>query len=163
MLTSLSFVSPGTSPASGIALLTAALKKHSSVGTAVVCTTHFLEMFSRKLLVDGENGIKALRMAVHVPRTETEVAEPLFRLEQGVADSSAGIVCAKMAGLQPAVVERANEIVCALKEGNQLLPVPALIFSPAVSDVLGAFLSRPSWENATDVEVYNMLQKISML
>ena len=86
---------PGTSPASGIALLTAALRKFSSLSVAVVCTTHFLEIFSRNLLVDGQNGIKTLRMAVHVPRDEKEIAEPLFRLEEGVADSSAGIICAK--------------------------------------------------------------------
>jgi DNA mismatch repair protein MSH5 len=133
------------------------------VGVAVVCTTHFLEIFSRRLLDDGENGIKALRMAVHLPRDEHELAAPLFRLEGGVADSSAGIVCAKMAGLKPSVVARAKEIVIALEEGKTLKPDPFLMFSPAVADVLKVFLSKTSWEDATDAEVHYLRQKIEML
>ena len=153
----------GTTPASGIALLTAALKKFSSVGVAVVCTTHFLEIFSRKLLVDGQNGIRTLRMAVHVPQNQNDIAQPLFRLEQGVADSSAGIICARMAGLNPAIVERAKDIVLALKEGKPLKPDPALIFSPAMRDALETFLSRTSWDDATEAEVLDLVQKISIV
>ena len=102
-------------------------------------------------------------MAVQIPRDERELAVPLFRLEQGVADSSAGIVCARMAGLKSAVVQRAKEIVLALDEGKPLKPDPSLMFSEAVMDVCSTFMSKSSWENATDAEVRDLLQKISML
>lgn len=133
----------------------------------VVCTTHFLEVFSRRLVLDGENGIKALRMAVHVPRDRGEIAEPLFRLECGVADSSAGIICAKMAGLHRSVVARAQEIVFALKDGKQLEPckdvqkaIVSKMLAPAANDALRTFLSRSSWANASNEEVTELLQKL---
>lgn len=160
----------GTSPASGIALLTAALKKLSAMKVSVVCTTHFLEIFSRGLLVDGEDGIKTLRMAVHVPCDEEDIAEPLFRLEDGVAESSAGIICAKMAGLHSSVVARAKEILHALKGGVQLQPshdvqraIILRLISPAARDALKAFLSVPSWTDASDAEVKALVQKIAKI
>ena len=62
------------------------------------------------LLVDGEKGVKALQMAVHIPAHSEEDAVPLFVLEEGVASSSAGLVCAKIAGVKEAVTTRASEI-----------------------------------------------------
>jgi DNA mismatch repair protein MSH5 len=54
----------GTSPASGIALLTAALRRLVSIQCKVICTTHFLEIFSLGFVHDGHDGIKALQMTV---------------------------------------------------------------------------------------------------
>lgn len=127
-------------------------------------------MFSRQLIVDGENGIKALRMAMHVPEDREDIAVPLFRLEEGVADSSAGIVCAKMAGLTRSVVTRAKEIVDTLKQGNQLTPsaevqraIASRAIPPSAQTALRVFLSQSSWANASDEEVKAAFRAISKI
>jgi len=133
-----------------------------------VCTTHFLEVFSRQLLQDRDNGVRALRMAVHIPRDRCDRAEPLFRLETGVADSSAGIVCANMAGLHMSVVARAQYIVVALKDGKQVQPCKEVqqaivrrMLAPAADDILRTFISRPTWGDASNEEISEILKKVA--
>jgi len=49
----------------------------------VICTTHFLEIFSLKLLSDGVDNVKVLHMAVHIPDSDDDDdddAVPLFKL-----------------------------------------------------------------------------------
>lgn len=157
----------GTSPASGIALLTAALQKLGTANCKVLCTTHFLEIFSMGLLRDGENGIKALRMAVQVPKTTEDIAAPLFKLEEGVASSSAGLVCAKMAGVKDAVIERATEVVHALRGRHQVQPLAEILrsnlhFTPLAKSTLGQFVST-NWEEADDEELNRFLAKVDQM
>lgn len=111
-------------------------------------------------------------MAVHVPNDQEDIAEPLFKLDDGVADSSAGIICAKMAGVNRDVVIRAKEIVEALKMGKQLTPnrnIPlkdianSINISPAVKDALQSILKVNSWEKTTDEEIKDVLGKISKI
>jgi DNA mismatch repair protein MSH5 len=161
------FMLTGTSPASGIALLTAALQKLATTQCKAICTTHFLEIFSMELLRDGENGIKALRMAVQVPKTTEEIPAPLFKLEEGVASSSAGLVCAKMAGVKNAVIERATEIVQAVKDRRQVKPLPEILrstlgLSPLTKDALGQFIST-DWTGASDDELNHFLSKVDQM
>ena len=132
-----------------------------------MCTTHFLEIFSRRLLHDGKDGIKALKMAVHIPQERDDIAVPLFRLDCGVADSSAGIICAKMAGLHRTVVSRAEEIVTALKDGKQIEPSKDVhvagisqMYVPSTNDALRIFFSRPSWAHATSSDVKELCEKL---
>jgi DNA mismatch repair protein MSH5 len=132
-----------------------------------ICTTHFLEIFSMGLLQDGENGIKALRMAVQVPKTTEEIAAPLFKLEEGVASSSAGLVCARMAGVKNAVIERATEIVQAVKDRRQVKPLPEILrsslgLSPLAKDALGQFIST-EWNNASDDDLNHFLSKVDQM
>jgi DNA mismatch repair protein MSH5 len=133
----------------------------------VFCTTHFLEIFSMGLLRDGDDGIKALRMAVQIPGTSEEIAAPLFKLEEGVASSSAGLVCAKMAGVKDAVIERATEIVHALRERRQVQPLPEILrshlgLSPLAKEALKQFIST-DWENSSDNEVNKLLAKADQM
>lgn len=122
---------PGTSPVSGISLLATALKRLANMRCKVVCTTHLLEVFSHGLLRDGIGGVKAFQMAIRVPdKGEDALATPLFQLQSGVAKSSAGLVCARRAGLQKSVVDRAKQVISALKDGIALKPYP-----PALSPV----------------------------
>lgn len=107
-------------------------------------------------------------MAVHIPRDGSDIAAPLFLMECGVADSSAGIICAKMAGLHKSVVARAHEIVIAVKDGKQLEPckdvqkaIVRRLLAPAANDALDIFLSRPSWADATNEEVAELLRKLT--
>jgi DNA mismatch repair protein MSH5 len=157
----------GTSPASGIALLTAALRSLASRGCKVVCTTHFLEIFSMGFLQDGESGIRALRMAVQVPQTTKEEPAPLFKLETGVASSSAGLVCAKMAGIKQAVIDRANEIVEATRERRRVQPLAEILrdhlsLSQTGKEVIPEFLVT-NWKDASDDDIHRFLSRVSQM
>jgi DNA mismatch repair protein MSH5 len=154
----------GTSPASGIALLAAAIQALSKTGAKVVCTTHFIETFSLDMLHDGQDGIKALQMAVKVPENQSDVAIPLFKLEDGVADSSAGLVCARMAGLRPSIVDRAGEIIQLLRDGEPIRPLEEIFrahlpFSEAQLALLRHFYQK-NWSEATDEEIQDLLDAI---
>ena len=165
-------------------MLTAALKKLITMRCRVICTTHFLEVFSLKLLTDGVDSVKVLQMAVHIPdpngmvpvngdgdyddnvkddNVGDEDAVPLFKLEEGLAKSSAGLVCAKMAGVLDDVTARAREILGALKNNNQVKPIPAnmnsnSVFQPSAKAALRFFLGVKSWKDAPD-EVLDKLQE----
>lgn len=144
--------------------MTSALQKLAQNKCKVVCTTHFLEMFSLGLLTPGRNGIKPVRMSIHVPESNEDDAIPLFKLEDGVASSSAGLICARMAGLNKNVVDRASEIIVALKEGKQVRPLPASVnanspFQPNVKSAIRLFLAVDSWATASDDDL-ELLQEL---
>jgi len=149
-------------------VLTSSLKKLATMKCKVICTTHFLEMFSLRLLQDDQNGIKALRMAVHVPNSGDDDAVPLFKLETGVANSSAGLVCARMAGVNANVVDRANEILKALREGRPVEPVSESLdsnpaFQPITKAALKLFLGVDSWIDASEEELRMLQQRITCM
>ncbi|KAL7574955.1 hypothetical protein ACA910_010776 [Epithemia clementina (nom. ined.)] len=157
----------GTSPASGIALLAAALNQLAASKALAVCTTHFLEIFSMGLLKDGENGIKVNQMAVQIPKRGSQLAFPLFRLEEGVASSSAGIACAEMAGLKRAVIDRASEIVEATRERRQVRPLTEILrdslrFRETERSSIHHFI-RTDWRAATKDDVETMLELIERM
>jgi DNA mismatch repair protein MSH5 len=113
------------------------------------------------LLQDCENGIIALRMAIRVPDTAEELAEPLFRLELGVANSSAGLICAKMAGVKQAVIDRAHEIVNATREGSRVQPLIEIwrshfSLSRTAREVFHQFL-RTDWKGVSVNDVDHLL------
>lgn len=144
--------------------MTSAMQRLAQSKCKVVCTTHFLEMFSLGLLDDSKGGIKAVQMSIHVPESDEDDAIPLFKLEDGVALSSAGLVCARMAGLKKNVVDRASDIIAALKEGKQVQPLPESMnqnspFQPNVRSAIRLFLAVDSWSNATDDDL-NLLQEL---
>lgn len=158
----------GTSPASGISILGAALKRLSEIGCKTVCTTHFLEVFSMNVIQDKSCGFKARRMAIHLPKDDEDDATPLFKLEDGVACSSAGLICAKRAGLNHNIVNRAKEIILSMRQRRQILPLqeampPEFSLSVEERDMLRYFFSVDSWENANEDELRTLIQKISRL
>ena len=157
----------GTNPASGIALFNAALQKFSKSQSKVLCTTHFLEIFTMGLVQDGVNGIKALRMAVQVPDASNETAVPLFTLQEGVASSSAGLVCAKMAGVKEAVIERADEIVKAMRDHRKVQPLVEILrgrldISTLSKEILDEFIST-EWGNTSDKDIDEFLSKVAAM
>jgi DNA mismatch repair protein MSH5 len=144
--------------------MTAAMQLLARSKCKVVCTTHFLEIFSHGLLQDSRDGIKAVRMRIHVPESDEDDAVPLFKLEDGVASSSAGLVCARMAGLNRKVVNRAADIVAALKLGTQVRPLPESAnanspFRPNVRSAIRLFLAVDSWASASDEDL-DLLQDL---
>jgi len=158
----------GTAPASGIAVLTAAMRHLSKIKAKVICTTHFLEIFSLGLLKDNMNGIRVLRMAIHVPNSNDENPVPLFKLEQGVATSSAGLVCAKLAGLQKNVISRAQDILDAVKGNKPVEPIDDKdnansAMRPSAKSALKFFKEVKCWKSATNEELKDMQTKISLM
>lgn len=150
----------GTSPASGIALLTASLRLLLNKKCKVICTTHFLEVFSLGFLKDGD-GIKTLQMAVSIDNDSAENVTPLFLLEDGVASSSAGLVCARKAGVSEIVLARASELLLAAKERRKVLPLVELLrihltSSVEIMQLLDMFMSV-SWVSATDNEIDELI------
>ena len=131
-----------------------------------MCTTHFLELFSMKIVQDKKSGFKARRMAIHVPHDDEDDAAPLFKLEDGVASSSAGLICAKRAGLNHKIVDRAKEIIKTIRDRHPILPLneampEALDLSTEEKDMLELFFTVDSWENASENELCALIQKLS--
>lgn len=119
------------------------------------------------LVKDGIDGVKALHMAVHVPDTSGQIAVPLFTLREGVASSSAGLVCAKMAGVKEAVIDRADEIVKAVKNRRKVQPLAEILrgnlfLSGRRKEVLDEFMTK-DWSSAPDDEIDKFLSKIVTL
>jgi DNA mismatch repair protein MSH5 len=103
-------------------------------------------------------------MSIHVPESNEDDAIPLFKLEYGVASSSAGLICARMAGLNKKVVGRASEIIVALKEGKHVRPLPDSMnanspFQPNVKSAIRLFLAVDSWATASDDDL-ELLQEL---
>ena len=134
-----------------------------------MCTTHFLEIFTFGLLIDGTDGVKVLQMAVHIPDSKEDDAIPLFKLEEGVANSSAGLVCAKMAGVHSDVIFRAYEILGALKNGQPVRPIPANLkpdsasIPISVKRALRLFLKVESWSTASSEELNALHRNIKLI
>jgi DNA mismatch repair protein MSH5 len=164
LLIALPFLS-GTNPASGIGLLASALQKLSQVGSLVVCTTHFLELFSMNLLRDSAAGVRALNMEVQIPESDRETAAPLFKLRRGVALSSAGLACAKLSGVKDSVLKRAREIMATTKDGRRIEPLTEVLRNTVTDgerEAVAAFLTT-DWENADDETLNDFRERIFSL
>lgn len=158
----------GTSPASGIAILGAAIKKLAAIGCKTICTTHFLELFSMGVIKDGESGIKARRMTIHLPQGNDDGAAPLFKLEDGVASSSAGLICAKKAGVHPKIIARAKEIIQTMRDRRPIVPLKEAMpqgaeLGESEVKMLDFFFSVEGWANATDDQIRLLIQKLSRI
>lgn len=119
------------------------------------------------LICDEEDGIKALHMAVRIPETSEEAAVPLFTLEEGVASSSAGLVCAKIAGVKDAVIERAHEIVQAVVDRRKVQPLVEILrgnldLSTIAKEALDEFIGI-NWKTASDADIDQFLSKVALM
>lgn len=147
---------------SGIALLTAALNTLSLKQAKVLLTTHFLEIFSCGLAEDGHEGVKALQMAVQIPESSQDVPVPLFRLQDGVAQSSAAIACASMAGVKTSILHRAQEILDCKGEGQKFPLVPELVRGTgSASSYLAEYFMSMDWQQASAEELKAFLVELS--
>eukprot|EP00548_Thalassiothrix_antarctica_P010298 CAMPEP_0194160374 /NCGR_PEP_ID=MMETSP0152-20130528/78354_1 /TAXON_ID=1049557 /ORGANISM="Thalassiothrix antarctica, Strain L6-D1" /LENGTH=863 /DNA_ID=CAMNT_0038870053 /DNA_START=334 /DNA_END=2926 /DNA_ORIENTATION=+ len=162
----------GTSPQSGIALLVAVLKKLAKVKCKVVCTTHFLEIFSLNLVRDGIGAIKAIKafqMVVQLPETEDDLGRPLFQIEDGVAKTSAGLLCARKAGVSKTIINRAKEILNALQNKDETVqPLeelcnPPLDLSEDEREALSIFLSTDKWKDASEEKLRRLMHHVSRM
>ena len=104
-------------------------------------------------------------MAVHWPTKDERQAVPLFKLEDGVASSSAGLVCAENASVNKNVIARAYEIIAALKSGEKIEPSIGVIrsklkLSPDATEALTLFLKQDDWREASESDVRRLIHHI---
>jgi DNA mismatch repair protein MSH5 len=161
-------VGKGTHPASGVAILGASLQKLSALGCSTVCSTHFLELFSMNILKDQEQGICTRQMSVYLPEKDDDNnVVPLFKLQDGVATSSAGLACAKHAGVENDVIERARQVISMMRRSEGIEPLRELTGDPQLADeeidLLQHFYSIENWKSASDDELRILIQKVSKL
>ena len=102
-------------------------------------------------------------MAVQVPSSEDEQVTILFKLQLGVANSSAGLVCAKMAGVKPAVVDRATEVVEATRARRRVQPLSEILrdtlkLSTNAKESIPDFLAT-NWKEASDDDIHRFLSR----
>ena len=108
-------------------------------------------------------------MAIHLPESdEDDSATPLFKLENGVASSSAGLVCARAAGVNKRVVNRAKDIVAALRDGGQVPPAREAIgvgapIPKSSTDVLRVLFRLDSWKDASENDIRDLAKKMSRM
>jgi len=107
-------------------------------------------------------------MSVYIPNSDEDDAVPLFKLKDGLAKSSAGLVCAKMAGVSQDVTIRAKEILGALKSNHQVKPIPAnmnsnSIFQPSSKVALRYFLGVDSWIDQPQDALDTLQNKIALM
>ena len=96
----------GTSTYDGLAIAWAVVEYiHSQVGAKTLFATHYHELTDLAASLDG---VFNLRVSV---RQSGEKLIFLRRVETGAADRSYGIEVARLAGLPPAVIARANEVL----------------------------------------------------
>ena len=103
-------------------------------------------------------------MAIHLPDSNhDDNATPLFKLEEGVASSSAGLVCARSAGVNKRVLKRAKEIIAALRDGGQVPPDREVLRAASLKgssrEAVRMFVEKDSWMMASDKDVNLLLQK----
>ncbi len=149
----------------GVAVLSAAIHKLSNIGCKVICTTHFLEIFSMKLIQDGKAGVSAQRMGVHMSEGDNF---PLFQLEKGIATASAGLTCARIAGVQDSVLVRVREILDATKEGRPVPPIPDKLNSNSAlqsraKSAIHAFILVKDWLESSEKDLTFLEQKIAFM
>jgi DNA mismatch repair protein MSH5 len=132
-----------------------------------VCTTHFTEIFATGRFQDGQDGVKALQMAIKIPTHQKDSAVPLFKLEDGIANSSAGIICARMAGVERSVLERASAIVVASKNQQQVAPRIEILRGDHVHVEAQVELVRKfagtRWGSASDRQVDKLMYEVAKL
>ena len=102
-------------------------------------------------------------MGIHIPEDKDQDAVPLFKLEKGVASSSDGLICAKMAGLRPDVLRRSEELLNAIKAGKSVSPLDSA--SDIVEDgkavrVLTEFLEKEDWATASEQEIDSFIKMV---
>lgn len=107
-------------------------------------------------------------MAIHLPDSnDQDSATPLFKLEKGVASSSAGLVCARAAGVNKRVVNRAKDLIAAMRSGGHVPPdsqvLRAISLSTPSKEAVRMFIGQDSWKSVGEDDVRVLLQKIGRM
>ncbi len=121
----------GTSTFDGISIAWSVAEHiHDRIGAKTLFATHYHELTELSNRLDK---VKNVNVAV---REWGGKVVFLYRIVDGGADHSYGIQVAKLAGLPPAVIERAREVLESLESGNGAavgLPEQMFLFGPQPS------------------------------
>jgi DNA mismatch repair protein MutS len=162
-------VGRGTATFDGLSIAWAVVEHLSSeTKSRTLFATHYHELTELAELVPGVKN-------VHVSARETATGIVfLKRVETGSADKSYGIEVARMAGLPPAVIARAREVLARHEQaehqlsekltpgalsGGQPAPAQQPLFTPLDREVLDA-LRDADLDNLKPIEALNLLAKL---
>lgn len=130
----------GTMPVDGIALLAAAVKSFAEKGGSAMFVLHFTEIMHDAILSsDVLRKVSCFRMETMQQPPALEDGEervdddgesyhertPLYVLKNGVATSSEGIPCARSAGVEESVLQRAAQVKFLVSQRQPIPPVNA--------------------------------------
>ena len=127
----------GTSPVDALSLLASTIEHFCEQTQKCRClfALHYTEVLTPGLISEHAlHQILTFRMSTHdVPGEDGEegpgadAAEPMFKLEVGTAPSSYGLQCARIAGVVPALVDRAAEVRSCLQGSKDIRPASTLL------------------------------------
>eukprot|EP01041_Mallomonas_annulata_P003970 gene3971-7912_t len=169
----------GTAPLDGIALLAATVKHFATHPAKVIFVLHFTEILHENVLpTEVKTSMMTFRMETHTSDDngdgtglldeEDGDPTPLFVLKVGVAPSSGGIPCARLAGVPEQVLERAVAVRSAIAAREPLRPATLHHHSNnnnttnqqqqshmniQQSELLKLFLAYSNWERASTAEL----------
>lgn len=148
----------GTMPVEGIALLAAVVKHFAERGGSAVFVLHFTEILHDAILsAEVMQRVSCFRMETLQPSEGDDEDDgacyrertPLFTLKNGVATSSVGIPCARSAGVEEAVLQRAAQIKHQVAQRHPIQPhasrARSIFRDPRHAELLVKFLSTKNW------------------
>jgi len=160
----------GTSTYDGVSIAWAVTEHlHETVGAKTIFATHYHELTQ---LGDLLTGVKNMNVAV---KESGEAIVFLRRLVEGGADRSYGIQVARLAGLPPAIISRAMELLAELEgahsgggvglgqrsEGRPLTSPPREQLSLfTAEDPLVTRIRKLELESMTPLEALNILERL---
>lgn len=157
----------GTSPIDGISLLGGCIRHFLESRSRAIFALHFTEVFQKDIIdLDQNPSIIPLRMETisessHIlDKAENSKDSidnefvPLYRLRLGVATSSEGFPCAKLAGVSETVLQRAAELKVSIQDMKTINMNPLCLRkdplqSESMKEILKKFLQCYDWENAS--------------
>lgn len=168
----------GTSTFDGMSIAKAVVEyitAHSRLGCKTMFATHYHELTSMEEELEG---VKNYNIAV---KKQADHIIFLRKIVRGGADDSFGVAVAKLAGIPPRVIDRANAILAHLEQQHQALclapdvatsekacehtgevaPAPPPV--DPVEGMLAARLRTLSLDTLTPIEALNVLQELKQL
>jgi len=171
----------GTTPVDGIALLAATVKHFALHKGSAIFVLHFTEIMDDQILSnDLMCSISCFQMQTYNPRSRLRATErgddycevedpsdwdecaPLFKLHRGVAQSSQGTACAKSAGVDEEILQRASYIKSCVLSHSAIRPLANTQALDAIRDnahLITLFLRTSNWLDESQ-EVLDKLQEM---
>lgn len=181
----------GTTPVDGIALLAATVKHFALHKGSAIFVLHFTEIMDDQILSNElMRSISCFQMQTYNPHSrdrgggartgaraggrgdeyceaedpsDWDECAPLFKLHRGVAQSSQGIACAKSAGVDETILERAAYIKSCVLSHSTIRPIINTQSLDAIRDnarLITLFLSTNDWLQDSSQEGIDKLQEL---